>query len=81
MIQSNVRSFFLSGLPSQFLKYFINTGIGFSGWIMSRDFLRDFMVLYGNKTLDQPIIKTVNSTTKPGETETVVEQPEIRPGK
>jgi len=31
-------------------RYFINTGIGFSGWIMSRDFLADFIELYQNKT-------------------------------
>ena len=33
-------------------RYFINTGIGFSGWIMSREFLGDFIELYGNATLD-----------------------------
>mmetsp|Transcript_11490 Transcript_11490/g.29077 ORF Transcript_11490/g.29077 Transcript_11490/m.29077 type:complete len:541 (+) Transcript_11490:185-1807(+) len=31
-------------------RYFINTGIGFSGWIMSREFLSDFLELYGNAT-------------------------------
>lgn len=33
-------------------RYFINTGIGFSGWIMSREFLGDFIELYTNKTLE-----------------------------
>jgi uncharacterized protein YgiM (DUF1202 family) len=27
-------------------RYFINTGIGFSGWIMSRQFMVDFLALY-----------------------------------
>ena len=33
-------------------RYFINTGIGFSGWIMSREFLGDFIELYTNATLE-----------------------------
>jgi len=60
-------------------RYFINTGIGFSGWIMSRDFLSDFIALYSNTTLDVPLTKIVNSTTTIGETETVIIEPEIRP--
>ncbi|OEU10740.1 hypothetical protein FRACYDRAFT_246551 [Fragilariopsis cylindrus CCMP1102] len=60
-------------------RYFINTGIGFSGWIMSRSFLTDFIRLYGNTTLDGPVTKIINSTTKIGETEIIKEEPEIRP--
>eukprot|EP00536_Pseudo-nitzschia_multiseries_P017029 jgi/Psemu1/49023/gm1.49023_g len=55
-------------------RYFINTGIGFSGWIMSREFMGDFLRLYGNETLDKPVV-----TTKPGTNEVVMEKPEIRP--
>jgi hypothetical protein len=30
-------------------RYFISTGIGFSGWIMRRDFLEDFVMVYKRK--------------------------------
>jgi hypothetical protein len=60
-------------------RYFINIGIGFSGWIMSRSFLTDFIQLYGNTTLDQPTTKIINSTTNIGKTEIIKEEPEIRP--
>ena len=57
-------------------RYFINTGIGFSGWIMSREFLTDFLELYGNATLDQPV-----TVPKPGTTtgETIAVDREMRP--
>jgi len=57
-------------------RYFINTGIGFSGWIMSREFLNDFIGLYANATLDQKV-----TVPKPGTTtnETITVDPEIRP--
>eukprot|EP00531_Pseudo-nitzschia_arenysensis_P002132 CAMPEP_0116115114 /NCGR_PEP_ID=MMETSP0329-20121206/335_1 /TAXON_ID=697910 /ORGANISM="Pseudo-nitzschia arenysensis, Strain B593" /LENGTH=547 /DNA_ID=CAMNT_0003608527 /DNA_START=108 /DNA_END=1750 /DNA_ORIENTATION=- len=54
-------------------RYFINTGIGFSGWIMSREFLE----LYGNAT--QEMVKQQDAKTKAavaGKNETTQE---IRP--
>jgi hypothetical protein len=35
-------------------RYFINVGIGFSGWIMSRQFMDDFLTLYRNITFPTP---------------------------
>ncbi len=43
-------------------RYFINTGIGFSGWIMSRQFLEDFLELYGNATRE--LLKQQDATSK-----------------
>jgi len=45
-------------------RYFINTGIGFSGWIMSREFMTEFLELY----------KKVSSSTNPNPV-----QEELRP--
>ena len=38
----------VQSLALQEQRYFINVGIGFSGWIMSRQFLQDFLQLYKN---------------------------------
>jgi len=60
-------------------RYFINTGIGFSGWIMSREFLGDFIELYGNSTLES-YNETRAVVSRGNETETSPEiRPEIRP--
>jgi len=62
-------------------RYFINTGIGFSGWIMSREFLKDFIELYGNATLDAEIEKSSSETNAKAKANNATEgkQPEIRP--
>jgi hypothetical protein len=39
-------------LALQHRRYFIGTGIGFSGWIISREFLLDFLELYGTPSSD-----------------------------
>ena len=66
-------------------RYFINTGIGFSGWIMSREFLADFIELYSNATsqVEQEASKSKievssDSTTDANATTTTTTQ-EIRP--
>ena len=65
-------------------RYFINTGIGFSGWIMSREFLADFIELYSNaaREVEQEASKSKievssDSTTDANATTTTTQ--EIRP--
>jgi hypothetical protein len=64
-------------------RYFINTGIGFSGWIMSREFLGDFIGLYGNTTIDAVQESTKKLPTSTGNNDTGAAKapppPEIRP--
>ena len=59
-------------------RYFINTGIGFSGWIMSRDFLRDFLELYGNATQQMQQTSTSNLEAS-SDTSNATTTTEIRP--
>jgi hypothetical protein len=58
-------------------RYFINTGIGFSGWIMSRQFLHDFLVLYTNITLSSN--KDRNTQGDRDLAVLLKKEPEIRP--
>jgi len=66
-------------------RYFINTGIGFSGWIMSREFLGDFIELYENATLDAEESEKKATTKSTGTNDTRAKAkdppppPEIRP--
>jgi hypothetical protein len=53
-------------------RYFINVGIGFSGWIMSRQFVTDFYALYSNITI--PTMGEQQAKNEP-----VPEMPEVRP--
>ena len=41
------------------LRYFVGTGIGASGWIMSRSFLLDFMARYEEVVLMVMIVLTL----------------------
>ena len=59
-------------------RYFINVGIGFSGWIMSRQFLQDFYDMYSNITI--PLAPAIQKLRKDNQTAAEVEDmPEIRP--
>ncbi|KAG7347416.1 hypothetical protein IV203_016121 [Nitzschia inconspicua] len=62
-------------------RYFINIGIGFSGWIMSRTFMHDFLILYKNITFP-PILNHSNDKAAGTDTNMTADepaQPEIRP--
>lgn len=65
----------VQSLALQEERYFINVGIGFSGWVMSRQFMKDFLNLYKNIKFPTPAPISVNTTTSSEEEE----QPEIRP--
>jgi hypothetical protein len=71
----------IQALALQEQRYFINVGIGFSGWIMSRSFMEDFLSLYRNITF--PSTNTTSASTAADVFPTTVnkkpEQPEIRP--